>query len=71
MISVQYGVVRIDGRWSVISRGLRYGSYETGAEAEQVARFMAEAAGIPVELHLQNEAGELHHERHLPSEDRV
>ena len=29
MITVQYGVVRIDGHWTVISQGLRYGAYET------------------------------------------
>ena len=68
MMSVQYGVVRIDGRWTVISQGLRYGSYETGAEAEQVARLMADQAALPVELHLQNEAGELRREQHVPTD---
>jgi hypothetical protein len=67
MINVQYGVVRIDGRWTIISEGLRFGSYDTGAEAEQVARLMADqAAGVPVLLHLQDETGELHRERHAP-----
>jgi hypothetical protein len=63
MISVQYGVVRIDGRWTVISEGLRYGHYETREEAEAVARLMADQAPVaPVQLHLQDELGELHRE---------
>ncbi len=68
MIKVQYGVVRIDGRWTVISEGLRFGSYDTSAEAEQVARLMADQAPVtPVQIHLQNEAGELHREDHMPA----
>jgi hypothetical protein len=69
MISVQYGVVRIDGRWIVISEGLRFGSYDTSAEAEQVARLMADQApGVPVQIHLQNEMGELHREEHVSAD---
>jgi hypothetical protein len=69
MMNVQYGVVRIDGRWTVISQGLRYGSYDTSAEAEEIARSMADqAAGVPVQIHLQDEAGELHREQHIPPE---
>ena len=69
MISVQYGVVRIDGRWMVISEGLRFGSYDTAAEAEHVARLMADQAPVlPVHLHLQDEAGELHHEQYPPND---
>ena len=69
MLSVQYGVVRIDGRWTIISEGLRFGAYATSAEAEHVARLMADQApGLPVDLHIQNEAGELHRERHAPSD---
>jgi hypothetical protein len=61
MIEITYGVVRIDGDWMVISTGLRLGPYRTEAEAEQVARRMADqAAGLEVQLHLQDEAGELH-----------
>ena len=63
MIEVHYGVVQIDGRWTVIGEGLRLGSYDTPAEAEEVAsRMAAQAAGLPVQLHLQNEAGELRRE---------
>ena len=63
MIEVHYGVVQIDGQWMVISDGLRSGPYDSQEAAEQVARRMAEqAAGLEVQLHLQDEAGELHQE---------
>jgi hypothetical protein len=63
MIEVHYGVVQIDGRWMVISEGLRSGPYDRQEDAEQVARRMAEqAAGLDVQLHLQDETGELHQE---------
>jgi hypothetical protein len=64
MIEIHYGVVQIDGEWMVIGKGLRSGPYPTKDEAEQVARRMAaEAAGLTVQLHLQDESGELHHEQ--------
>jgi hypothetical protein len=64
MIEIHYGVVRIGGEWMVISEGLRSGPYASEAEAEEVARRMAsQAAGLDVQLHLQNEAGELHREQ--------
>ena len=64
MIEIAYGVVLIDGHWMVISRGLRMGPYPSRAEAEEVARRMADkASGLEVQLHLQDEAGELHQER--------
>lgn len=66
MIEVHYGIVRIEGRWSIIGEGLRFGSFQTRAEAETVARRMADqAAGLPVQLHLQDDAGELRRERHV------
>ena len=65
MMEVHYGVVKIADEWKIISEGLRSGHFETQAEAEQVARRMAEhAAGLVVQLHLQNEMGELHNEQH-------
>ena len=65
MIEVQYGVVRIKDRWTVISQGLRFGSYDSEAQAEQVARRMADqAAGLPVQLHIQDELGALRREVH-------
>jgi len=64
MIEIAYGVVRIDGHWMVISHGLRIGPYASRAEAEGVARRMADQAGdLEVQLHLQDETGELHQER--------
>ena len=61
---IHYGVVQIDGAWLVISDGLRSGPYPSKAEAEQVARRMAdEAAGLAVQIHLQDASGELHCEQ--------
>jgi hypothetical protein len=68
MMNVQYGVVRIDGHWTVISQGLRYGAFDTSAEAEEVARSMADQAAVPVQLHLQDESGQLRREDHTPTE---
>ena len=62
---MQYGVVRLAGRWTIISEGLRFGSYATENEAEEVVRRMADqAAGLKVQLHLQRENGELRREEH-------
>ena len=63
MIEIHYGVVQIDGQWMVISEGLRAGPYATDTEAREVAeRMAAEAAGLEVSLHIQDEAGVLRHE---------
>jgi len=72
MIEINYGVVQIDGDWMVISTGLRLGPYATEAEAEEVARRMADqAAGLDVQLHLQDELGELHREPYRRDADRT
>jgi hypothetical protein len=69
MIEINYGVVQINGEWMVISAGLRVGPYPTESEAEEVARRMAgQAAGLEVQLHLQDETGELHLESTRPEE---
>jgi hypothetical protein len=69
MIEINYGVVQIDGGWMVISVGLRVGPYSTEAEAEEVARRMADqAAGLEVQLHLQDELGELRQESQRPAD---
>ena len=66
MIEIAYGVVLIDNRWMVISEGLRLGPYPSRTAAEEIARRMADkASGLAVQLHLQDEAGELHQERHI------
>ena len=69
MIEINYGVVQIDGGWMVISAGLRIGPYSTEGEAEEVVRRMADqAAGLQVQLHLQDELGELHLEAARPED---
>ena len=63
MLEINYGVVQIDGVWMVIGDGLRLGPYLTELEAEEVVRRMADqAAGLDVQLHLQDEEGLLHRE---------
>jgi len=70
-MEIHYGVVQIEGEWMVISGGLRSGPYPTEAEASQTARRMAdEAVGLEVQIHLQDEAGELHCEQ-LGGEDEA
>ena len=65
MIEVHYGVVQIEDQWMVISEGLRWGPFDTRAEAEHLAHRMADqAAGLDVQIHLQDETGELHRETH-------
>ena len=65
MLEIHYGVVQINGEWMLIAPGLRLGPYATEAEAEQVARRMAdESSGLEVQLHIQNDAGELRREPH-------
>ena len=62
-MEIHYGVVQIEEQWMVISDGLRLGPYETREIAEQTARRMADqAAGLEVQLHIQSQSGELHHE---------
>ena len=64
MLEIHYGVVQIDGHWMVISEGLRAGPYASDVEAHEVARRLAaEAAGLEVSLHVQDEQGLLHHEQ--------
>jgi uncharacterized protein (DUF1810 family) len=64
MSGIHYGVVTIDGQWMVISHGLRSGPYPSEADAEAVARRMADqAAGLAVQLHIQDETGQLHVEQ--------
>jgi uncharacterized protein (DUF1810 family) len=65
MSEIHYGVVMIDGQWMVISQGLRSGPYPSEADAEAIARRMADqAAGLEVQLHLQDETGNLRLEQH-------
>lgn len=60
MADVNYGVVQQDGAWTIIGDSLRFGSYKTRAAAERAARRLAsKSSGLPVQLHVQDESGEL------------
>jgi hypothetical protein len=67
MVEVHYGVVRQHGAWIIIGDNLRFGSYRTRGSAERAARRLArKSAGLPVQLHVQNETGELKSPELLP-----
>jgi hypothetical protein len=59
MAEMHYGVVEQDGRWVIIGAGLRYGAYEDRASAEQAARQLAASSSVRVNLHVQDETGQL------------
>ena len=60
MTDVHYGVVHQDGAWTIIGEGLRFGAYKTRAGAERAARRLAaKSSGLPVQLHLQDDGGQL------------
>ncbi|MET0272298.1 MAG: hypothetical protein ABW360_04860 [Phenylobacterium sp.] len=66
MADVHYGVVRQNGAWTIIGDNLHFGHYETRWLAERAARRLAEqSAGLPVQLHVQDETGELRPPTHL------
>jgi hypothetical protein len=57
---VHYGVVMQNGVWTIIGDNLRFGSYTTRKSAERAARRLAsKSSGLPVQLHVQDELGEL------------
>ena len=60
MTEVHYGVVQQNGAWVIIGRNLHFGSYKTRRGAERAARRLAgQSSGLPVQLHVQDETGEL------------
>jgi hypothetical protein len=59
MAEIHYGVVEQDGAWIIIGENLRYGSYPSRIEAEEAARRLANKSAGPVQLHVQDESGEL------------
>ena len=60
MTEVDYGVVQRNGAWSIIGKGLSFGSYKSRSSAELAARRLAgQSSGLPVRLHVQDESGEL------------
>jgi len=60
MAELYYGVVQQFGAWIIIGDHLRFGSYKTRKSAERAARRLAgQSSGLPVQLHVQDETGEL------------
>ena len=60
MSDVHYGVVQQNGRWIILGANLRFGSYARRSSAVRAARRLAEiSSGLPVQLHVQDEDGEL------------
>ena len=59
-METHYGVVQQNGVWTIIGRGLRFGSYKSRASAESAARRLAGKSALPVQLHVQDDqTGEL------------
>ncbi len=59
-MDVNYGVVHQNGVWTIIGDGLRFGAFKTRQGAERAARRLAgKSSGLPVQLHVQDETGEL------------
>jgi hypothetical protein len=59
-MEAHYGVVQQNGVWTIIGRGLRFGSYRTRTSAERAARRLAVKSALPVQLHVQDDqTGEL------------
>jgi len=60
MVEIHYGVVRLGGVWTIIGKALRFGHFRSKAAAERAARRLASlSAGLPVQLHIQDETGQL------------
>jgi hypothetical protein len=67
MTQVHYGVVKQDDGWAIIGENLRVGGYARRSSAVTAAkRLAAKSGGLPVQLHIQDETGEL-----LPPADVV
>jgi hypothetical protein len=58
-MEVHYGVVQQDGRWRIVGRNLRFGSYARQSAAVKAARRLAERSLPTGVLHIQDESGEL------------
>jgi hypothetical protein len=66
MTEVNYGVVQRNGVWIIIGAGLRFGAYGSRFSAVRAARRLAkQSSGLPVNLHIQDETGELMPPEHL------
>jgi len=63
MKPVHYAAMLFDGRWKVVSKGLRWGDYPTPDAALEAARRMArQSGGLGLEVHLSvhDDTGLLH-----------
>jgi hypothetical protein len=59
-MDVHFGVVHQNGAWTIVGDNLRFGSYKTRGSAVRAARRLAsKSAGLAVQLHVQDESGEL------------
>ena len=70
MNPVHYAAVMFEGRWKLVSKGLRWGDFSTLEEALAAARRMARESrglGIEVQLHVHEDTGMLR--RHYEGED--
>ena len=59
MAEIHYGVVEQGGVWVIIGNGLRFGAYPDRKAAERAARELADRSAVGVQLHVQDETGEL------------
>lgn len=60
MSQIHYGVVKQDDGWAIIGRCLRVGGYARRSSAVFAAKRLAsKCGGLPVHLHVQDEAGVL------------
>jgi hypothetical protein len=60
MTQVHYGVVKQDDGWAIIGENLRVGGYARRSSAVVAARRLAaKSSGLAVQLHIQEESGEL------------
>ena len=70
MSEVHYGVVHQAGRWRIIGDHLRFGSYARRETAVEAARRLAgKTVAEGVQLHLQQETGELAPPEHIAPDD--
>ncbi|WP_309089229.1 hypothetical protein [Phenylobacterium sp.] len=60
MSQIHYGVVKQDDGWAIIGANLRFGAYARRSSAVRAAKRLAQTCGgLPVDLHVQDDSGEL------------
>ena len=63
MNPVHYAAMLFDGRWKIVSKGLRWGDYPTLDAALDAARRMAKEShglGLDIQLYVHEDTGLLH-----------